>query len=290
VTLETGGVGIGSGAAGPLVVTSGSTQAFPITISPNNANVVLGITPGGQQVFYADGTAVNQTVFLQANEVDNAGDIITKFYGVAGAGYTYPTLTFTPGGSVAGITSPAVINTMPAAGFQNGNNAVAVTFDPSGAVNGSSLTYTVADGLGHTSSLVSIPYVTMSNSAAGSLTFSQTGVPQPVTIYENTTGVQYPDATLTASAPTCTNAGTVLATFGGGGAVSNGGSTTALTPASGSQGGVTYDVTATAASSTDGVVSCNLVVTSTLHASLSQTITINFPGAGGVTVNSRGRT
>jgi hypothetical protein len=296
LALVESGITIGTGASAATFNVASGPPATPvgITINPINSNVKLGVAAGSQTEFYNDGSSTVQTVTLQANEVDPAGDIITGYYGPTVAPYVYPTLTFTPGGSTAGIlpAPPGPLNALPGAGLQNGNQ-VAITYGDTpanNAANTTSLTYTITDNdaTPHTSPVVSIPFVTLSNNsnnpAPGQLTLTSTGVGGEaiVTATEQTTAPSggldpsltstttcSPDATITASSATTAVPGTNQLTGAG--------------PAA----SVTYTVVANDAA----VATCTLTLTSsTLDAAhMKNIITINFPGSASVGVSSRGR-
>ena len=267
-------VSVGTGASGAVTVTPGNTTPVTITVAPTLPNVaspVLSVTGGQATQFYADGTP--QTVDLTANSVDPKGDIIDAFYGAVS---NWLPLTFSLTGGFTGAGAPATIAAVPTNGGL-GTTTSAVTYNGIG-VNASSLGVNVTDGT-HTAT-VTLPYISLANNAAAStIAISSVGAngcsgaacTVVVTESASTGGTPALDAKFSSST-TCGTHATFTPTLGTGGSGNN---TTA--------GAVTYTIVANDIYS--GTGTCTLTVKSQADPLLLTTITINFPGQAGATIN-----
>jgi hypothetical protein len=290
LTLSDGGTPIGSSTAtGPITIMAGQQANVPVVINPINAGPALAIS-GSPTQFYVDGQA-GQTVSLQANELDPAGDIITTYYGTVAAGY-YKALSFTPSGGQLGITTAPAnipINTPPAGQTGYVGAPEAVVYNGAG-VNAQSYGLTLNDGT-NTTPLITIPYVSMSNNAsnpaANELTFAGLGAPydQTVTVTETTTAASGGlDANFKAST-TCPSAD---ATFTP--SVTVAPAAAAVDPTTIAASNATVTFTAQPVAILAGPPgTCTLTVTSVQDANLSQTITIYFPGSSNIQPSSHSR-
>jgi hypothetical protein len=201
ISLDQGGTPVGTGSATGIAVAPSVVTALSLQINPVNSGPVIAAngTPAQTQ-FYVDNHA--QTITTTLNEDDPAGDVISTFYGPV---TNYPTLTLSDGAGNTGITlngGTTTFSTAPAA--QTGNSAT-VAYNGS-AVNATSLTLSVSDGLGHTSNTVTIPYITMTNNVAGNIQFAGTGGGNAQTLHitesQSTNGTATFDANVS-SVTTC---------------------------------------------------------------------------------------
>jgi hypothetical protein len=270
VTLKENSTAVGSGNAGGILVTSGNVTSQAISINPVNSTPALSI-PGSPTQFYNDGQA--QTIALTENELDPISDIITTAYGPVG---NYPVLTLTDSGGTTGVTLPAsnpITNVPPSAVGGYTGEVLGYT-----GMAGNTTTLHVSLSDGTSTSAVSVPYVSIANNAAGSLTFSALGAPgaQTVTVTESTSAASGGlDSNFTSSdGGTCTGLATFSPALG-----------SDPTSVAGPSASVTYTVTATSASTP----SCTLNVASVNDPFLTTAITIHFPGTIGVGVGSHSR-
>jgi hypothetical protein len=290
LTLSDGGTPIGSSiATGPIMINGGQTTNAPVVVNPINAGPALAIS-GSPTQFYVDGTP-GQTVSLQANELDPAGDIITTYYGTVANGF-YKALTFTPSGGQTGITtapSNIAINTPPTGQTGYVGTPEAAVYNGSG-VNAQSYGLTLSDGT-NTTPLISIPYVSMSNNAnnpaPGELTFAglTSTYNQTVTVTETTTAASGGlDTNFTAST-TCPVAD---ATFSP--SVTVAPAAAAVDPTTIAASNATVTFTATPVAILAGPPgTCTLTVSSVQDPTLSQTVTIYFPGSSNILPSSHSR-
>jgi hypothetical protein len=275
ITLKQGANTIGTGSSGSVSVSSGAIAAFTVDVNPVNFAPALSI-PGTTKQFYNDGTAL-QTIDLAENETDQAGDIITTYYGPVS---NYPSLVLTatagttanvtlPGGTL-GVTTAPTISTAPT--LQPGYTTEPLKFAASGGAGTVSLALQLSDG--STTSSITVPFVSLANN--GNITFSGigSGNPQSFIVTESTTA----------------SSGGLDTTFN---SSSNCGAHANFTPTLGANtvvpSGSTVSQSYSAYAVDTGTSTCTVTVTSAEDPSLTTSIVLNFPGTGAIGVNSHSR-
>jgi hypothetical protein len=268
VTLNAGATVIGTGSASNVAVAPSTSTPVSINITPVLGGPAIALS-GSPTQFYIDGHA--QTVTASMNELDPIGNVITTYYGPVS---NFPTLTLTDSGGTTGVTLNAgttTFSTVPAT--QHGGIAATIAY--SGAANTSSLALQVGDGA-HNSS-VSIPFLSLTNSAAGNVVpneviFGGIGAGHTVTVTVTESATTGGAATLDTGVTGVTTCSPTDVTF----SPSVTGVTNPMTA-----GVVNYIATANDSSFT----SCTLTATSNNDSNLSTTVTFLPSGSAQVGIH-----